>query len=73
MLKVNAYYQFIFNLDLEGEQVSDDGGTPVITFKDEQDLNRFIEKHNLAIHSLPNDMKVLTDSKKESVYGQLTD
>ena len=70
MIKIKAYYQFIFNLDLSKYKVTEEEGIKMITFDNEENYKEFLSNNQLEERKLSEDVKVVIFPKKDAVYGR---
>lgn len=70
MIKIKAYYQFIFKLDLSKYKVNDEEGIEIVSFDNEKDYSEFLSINHLTEHTLAEGTKVLVFVEKDAVYGK---
>lgn len=70
MIKIKAYYQFIFNFDLSKYKVTEEEGIKIIAFENEKDYNEFLSSNQLEEHTLEEGTKIVIIPAQNAVYGK---
>lgn len=73
MIRVKAYYDFMFELDLSGINYLEENGVKVLIFENELQLTSFMMKNNLQLFYLPEGKTILIieENGEKNVYGKV--